>query len=1392
MFGAVLRALILVFLLGAVLPSVSAQSADDYLRQANELYQARQYRDSLAAANRATTLNPLLSEAFRRKGWCWVMLGDFEAAVEEFSRAIKADPANKMAFNGRGYAHHRRGDNEQAVADLSTALDLDPDYGGAYTNLGLVKAASGDLRGAEAAYKQALRINPRSTETYNNLANLAAREKDHQRSISLFSEAIELDPSNAVALRNRALERYYVEDFEGAIEDATRSLELIGNSPDAYNNRGLALMARGDFDAARRDLEQALELDPQHRYARANLEKLRQRVERAASTGGSNSVSADTRPEPARPSPVPGSIPAVTFVANDPCQAARNAPPGLPWDKGDSAPLPFLQGVQPATLPPLLDFNTMSAMQYNGAVSTAMEGMRLVYGEMPLEEEQRFHDVWAPLFDFPTEEATEYLNELNPLLSQFLAGSEAFSRATAAYQITMYDSGLAVIADSRQGYFDAMESAFRQAEMIQSLEAGLLEIAGRIQALGNPPNPFAAKCEAQRRFKRSLDRAKPTPDGPWVLAGEWVGYSESDLYPSELPRQVVHMVLFPGGQNPFSAQPMRSLLGFGFSGGGDPAEINWTQEMLDGVDGDELEYSYTADIDGQEGTVHVYSVRVSEEIPEPAEGLRQEDAVRLTRQRDKLADDARANQQPGAAHDVSVALELDKYTRAISYIESYNRLRYAFHLACLDWLNNPPADLGDTLDWSDRQSFRQRYSSFQQQLAGAVPASDSGPTPQPGATLLGPKAAERAALEETVNFHKSMVALLNRNLQQEVEELNRETEEKRRKQLMFRVIQLQSDIQAEQDLIASYTTGRIVHTRSAFDVMASEQFVRRIQEEAARVDAVRRIAAGVERQIELLPWEVQATMREKARAILDSRTIATGDVERARKVASALNEQVQGYWQGVAAREDEKAINAEEYETYINAGVMAAGTVVVGLGSAQIIATFGETAALSLWAPHLIGGIYGGVTGTIAGGPVEGVKQTVNWVHPIGFMATSFLDGYNRVAEDPNSKAGDRVWAGAVEAGKGYLIGKAMQLGVGVVTRTALHFRGPNSRLFKPVVQASPAVKQQFAAAKFQQDVDDARSLIGFFKERRIAFLRAQQEHPAGSPQLAQLEGELKQLAASLNSSYHCKWLLKYDTHPSVRRAFSSLVDQSYQEMMPGMIQRLESMGYDTSNLRFRPLRNASSAGSASMDLDLALQEAPNMRILKNNRPVSLEELQRDAQRALNESYHSVTGFSASRSELALTTSVHQEAFANKGMLGSNPDFSQFTPEEMASIGRVVNVKTTKIQGDPVLGDIAKVQSKCRESAKEIENMMLKNLRQKLGRSTPGSPENQQLQADIRYWEDMLAKFKRIGSQTTDPYEILQIERSIRQDTGGMGSQEVIGTLMSTFGFDPSKARPAP
>ena len=59
-------------------------------------------------------------------------------------------------------------------------------------------------------------------------------------------------------------------------------------------------------------------------------------------------------------------------------------------------------------------------------------------------------------------------------------------------------------------------------------------------------------------------------------------------------------------------------------------------------------------------------------------------------------------------------------------------------------------------------------------------------------------------------------------------------------------------------------------------------------------------------------------------------------------------------------------------------------------------------------------------------------------------------------------------------------------------------------------------------------------------------------------------------------------------------------------EAMPEMLRLLKAQGYDVSNLRFKPMRNASSAGTSSMDLDLFTSWTRSRVSVKYNVPLGI------------------------------------------------------------------------------------------------------------------------------------------------------------------------------------------
>ena len=131
-----------------------------------------------------------------------------------------------------------------------------------------------------------------------------------------------------------------------------------------------------------------------------------------------------------------GNIPQLKISATNPCSGNSNSS-GLPWENSQNEKVKMPAGTDVVLPAPIPGLNNLSDQAYNSSVSLAFEGMRLIYGEMTEKEAKEFNEAWAPLFDFPSQEVIDYLNKLNPLVSQFLICREAYARNFAAVQMVL-------------------------------------------------------------------------------------------------------------------------------------------------------------------------------------------------------------------------------------------------------------------------------------------------------------------------------------------------------------------------------------------------------------------------------------------------------------------------------------------------------------------------------------------------------------------------------------------------------------------------------------------------------------------------------------------------------------------------------------------------------------------------------------------------------------------------------------------------------------------------------------------------------------------------------------------------------------------------------------------
>ena len=159
-----LLAALLATLVAIALPVTGPARADD--RQVCFSIGTEDFKDSgywaigLAACERALknqTMNAKNRAAYHRQIGDWKRrMGDLDAALDSFGRAIELDPTDHENFDYRAEVWIAKGNDGRALADFNAATRLKPDYPAAYLGRGDIYRKRGDNKAAEEEYRKLL------------------------------------------------------------------------------------------------------------------------------------------------------------------------------------------------------------------------------------------------------------------------------------------------------------------------------------------------------------------------------------------------------------------------------------------------------------------------------------------------------------------------------------------------------------------------------------------------------------------------------------------------------------------------------------------------------------------------------------------------------------------------------------------------------------------------------------------------------------------------------------------------------------------------------------------------------------------------------------------------------------------------------------------------------------------------------------------------------------------------------------------------------------------------------------------------------------------------------------------------------------------------------------
>jgi tetratricopeptide (TPR) repeat protein len=162
------------------------------------------------------------------------------------------------AYLFRGNAQVERQQFEAAIDDFSKALSIDTQATDALYNRAAAYAAMGRLDLAIADYGHLLKIAPNDADTLFNRAWLYSMQGKYDAATDDLTKVLIAKPDDFETRLRRAGIAIQLGRNEDAIADCSRLLKIAPQSPVAFYNRGRAEYAKGDYDAAAGDFGAAV------------------------------------------------------------------------------------------------------------------------------------------------------------------------------------------------------------------------------------------------------------------------------------------------------------------------------------------------------------------------------------------------------------------------------------------------------------------------------------------------------------------------------------------------------------------------------------------------------------------------------------------------------------------------------------------------------------------------------------------------------------------------------------------------------------------------------------------------------------------------------------------------------------------------------------------------------------------------------------------------------------------------------------------------------------------------------------------------------------------------------------------------------------------------------
>lgn len=202
-------------------------SAEDYKKRGNINVDSGDFQGAIQCYTKALNINPNYWVAYFNRGVVKSRIGDTEGAIKDYTKSIELMPNDADTYYARGNAKSEFGDQKGALVDYTRAIEIDSTYIKAYVNRGATKYEVGDYEGEIADYKLGIKkCAPYDAVIYNNLGRALYDLKRFHESAAAYGEGIAHFPEDCKLYYGRGLARQQSGDEKGACQDWRKSSAL--------------------------------------------------------------------------------------------------------------------------------------------------------------------------------------------------------------------------------------------------------------------------------------------------------------------------------------------------------------------------------------------------------------------------------------------------------------------------------------------------------------------------------------------------------------------------------------------------------------------------------------------------------------------------------------------------------------------------------------------------------------------------------------------------------------------------------------------------------------------------------------------------------------------------------------------------------------------------------------------------------------------------------------------------------------------------------------------------------------------------------------------------------------------------------------------------------------